>query len=196
MIIGLTGNIASGKSTVARYLEDLGAAVIDTDQLARQIVLPGTPALKEIFDSFGPGILHNDGTLDRKKLGSLIFKDPASRQRLEQITHPRIETELEHQISYIRDRDPEKVIVLQIPLLIEAGWQHRVDQVWLVLIAEEEQLKRLMQRDKLTREQACDRIASQMPQEQKIPYAHVIINNNGTPEDVRQQVIEAWHNLS
>lgn len=167
MIIGLTGNIASGKSTVANYLRELGAQVIDADQVARQVVLPGTPALKEIVNSFGPGVLHDDGTLNRKKLASIIFQDAAARDRLEKITHPRIEEEMNRQIRTFSKTHPGGILVLEVPLLIEVGWHKKVDQVWLVAVEPAEQLRRLMARDKISLEQARQKIASQMPQEKK-----------------------------
>ncbi|SHE31933.1 dephospho-CoA kinase [Desulforamulus putei DSM 12395] len=195
MIIGLTGNIASGKSTVAKYLRELGAKVINADQVARQVVLPNTPALKEIVDSFGPGILHDDGTLNRQKMASIIFHDAAARDRLEKITHPRIEEEINREINAFTKADPGGILVLEVPLLIEVGWHKKVDQVWLVTVDPEVQLRRLMARDKISPEQARERIASQMPQEEKKRFAHVVINNTGSPEELKRQVQEIWQAL-
>ncbi|WP_333870257.1 dephospho-CoA kinase [Desulforamulus putei] len=195
MIIGLTGNIASGKSTVAKYLRELGAKVINADQVARQVVLPNTPALKEIVDSFGPGILHDDGTLNRQKMASIIFHDAAARDRLEKITHPRIEEEINREINAFTKADPGGILVLEVPLLIEVGWHKKVDQVWLVTVDPEVQLRRLMARDKISPEQTRERIASQMPQEEKKRFAHVVINNTGSPEELKRQVQEIWQAL-
>lgn len=196
MIIGLTGNIASGKSTVAKYLEQLGAMVIDTDLLARQVVEPSTPALRELVNSFGPGILHTDGTLNRKMLGEIIFKDPVAKKRLEEIVHPAIEKELAINIETFRNTLPNGILVLQIPLLIEVGWQHKVDQVWMVTVDQEIQLDRLMSRDKLTMVQAQERVNSQMPQSKKARYAQVLIDNSGSPKNTRLRVLEAWQHLT
>ncbi|MDO7786714.1 dephospho-CoA kinase [Desulforamulus aquiferis] len=193
MIIGLTGNIASGKSTIAKLLEELGAQVIDTDQLARQVVEPDTPALKEIVNFFGPGILHGGGSLDRTKLAELIYKDPTAKKRLEQIVHPAIEKELISQIKLFKDCSPKGILVLQIPLLIEVGWQNKVDQVWLVKVDLQTQIHRLINRDKLSPEQAMARINSQMPQSQKAKHAHIVIDNSDSIEETRQQVLKAWH---
>ncbi|AEG60733.1 dephospho-CoA kinase [Desulforamulus ruminis] len=194
MIIGLTGSIASGKSMVAKYLKELGARVIDADRVARQVVMPNTPALKEIVDSFGPGILTAEGTLDRQKLASIVFADPIARERLEKITHPRIEEEVNRQIEAFFSKNPRGILVLEVPLLIESGWHRKVDQIWLVMADEEIQLKRLAERDKLTPEQSRRRVASQMPQVDKAKYAQVIIHNSGIPEIAYAQVKEAWAN--
>lgn len=196
MIIGLTGNIASGKSTVAKYLDDLGAKVIDADQIARKIVMSHTPALKEIVDHFGQGILHADGSLNRKKLGTLIFDNVVARQKLEDITHPRIDEEINKQISLFKELQPDGIVVLEIPLLIEVGWYKKVDQVWLVTVDEHEQLTRLMHRDKLTFKEARQRVASQMPQEEKLRYANVIIDNSKPLHKVQQQLKEIWQQIN
>ncbi|GAB6157278.1 dephospho-CoA kinase [Desulfotomaculum varum] len=195
MLIGLTGNIASGKSTVAKYLKELGAQVIDADQAARQVVLPHSPALKEIVNSFGSGILHEDGTLNRAKLASIIFQDTAAKEKLEKIMHPRIADEVNRHISSLKKSHPGGILVLEAPLLIEAGWHKSVDQVWLVTVDPEVQLQRLILRDKLTPEQARQRIASQLPQTEKIKFAHVIINNSGSLSDMQRQVQANWHSL-
>ena len=198
MIIGLTGVIASGKSFVAKYLQDLGATVIDADQVARQVVYPGTPALKEIVASFGSGILHQDGTLNRQKLGAIIFENAAARKRLEEITHPHIEAALDEQVTEFKERNPSGsgLLVLEIPLLIEVGWQEKVDQVWLVIVDEEVQLKRLMERDKLTLPQAQQRIASQMPLQEKKKYSDIIIDNSSTSENTHRQVEKYWQQIT
>ncbi|AEF93894.1 Dephospho-CoA kinase [Desulfotomaculum nigrificans CO-1-SRB] len=195
MIIGLTGNIASGKSSVAKYLRDLGALVIDADQVARRVVMPNTPALREIVLSFGPGILNEDGSLNRRKLGSIVFKDQTARLRLEQITHPRIEEEINRQILSFKESSPDGVLVLEVPLLIEVGWHKKVDQVWLVVVREDVQLHRLVMRDKLSPAEARQRMASQMPQWEKMKYADVIIDNSDSPNATLAQVKKAWSKL-
>lgn len=193
MIIGLTGNIASGKSTVGGYLQSLGAKVIDADRIAREIVLPNTPALKEIVLSFGSGVLNEDLTLDRKKLAAIVFNNPQARKKLEQITHPRIEEEIKRQIEYF---SKSAVIILEVPLLIEVGWHKWVDQVWLVTVDEGVQIDRLMQRDKLSLEQAQKRIASQMSQQEKMKYADVIIDNSDSPEKIAKKIKGLWEKLA
>lgn len=196
MIIGLTGSIASGKSTVAKYLSELGAKVIDADQVARNVVQPNTPALKELVNSFGPGILNNDQTLNRQKLATIVFKDSDARKTLENITHPRIEEEINREIRDFASTHPHGNLVLEVPLLIEVGWHKKVDQVWLVTVNEREQLNRLIKRDKLSLEQALDRIKSQMPQQEKAKYADVLIENSGSSEDMRKRVKEIWDTIN
>lgn len=194
VIIGLTGNIGSGKSTIANYLRDLGAEVIDTDQIARLVVAPGTPGLKEIIHSFGPGILHSDGSLDRKALANMIFSDAYKKNLLESIVHPLIENEVNKLINkFINDKSkPPKGLVLEVPLLIEVGWHKKVNRVWLVVVDRETQIKRVMARDHCSRRHALDRIKSQMPQEEKIKYADQVIDNNQTPEAVKRYVQILW----
>lgn len=196
MIIGLTGNIASGKSTVAKYLSDLGAKVIDADQIARKVVMPNTPALKDIVNFFGQGVLHADGSLNRKKLGALVFDNAAARKKLEDITHPRIDEEINREISLFKELHPNGIVVLEVPLLIEVGWHKKVDQVWLVTVDEHEQLTRLMHRDNLTYKEARQRIASQMPQEEKLRYADVVIDNSRPPHKIQQQLKEIWQQIN
>ncbi|HHW42453.1 MAG TPA: dephospho-CoA kinase [Desulfotomaculum sp.] len=197
-VIGLTGNIGSGKSTVARYLQEHGAEIIDTDRVAREVVEPGKPAWQEIVDTFGREILQPDGTLDRRALGRLVFGDPAARARLNAIVHPRIREEVERRkrAFHSRHRDNRKVLVVEAPLLIEAGMQEQVDQIWLVVVDPEEQLQRVMSRDGLSREDALARINAQMPQGEKLRHAHVVIDNSGTPEETRRQVAALWAKLN
>lgn len=191
-IIGLTGNIGSGKSTVGRRLERLGARVIDADQVAREVVLPGTPALKEIVESFGPGILDSRGALDRKRMGELVFANPEARARLNSITHPRIKEAIEREIEKARLHPQsctcDGVVVIEAPLLIEVGLHHDADEVWVVKIDEEEQLRRLVERDKLSPDEARLRIASQMPQAEKLKYASRVIDNSGDLDTTLNQV--------
>lgn len=184
-VIGLTGGIASGKSTVSRYLSELGAVIIDADMLARQIVDPFTPAWKEIREEFGPDVFDEKDNLDRKKMAGLIFGSPLLRERLNAIIHPRV-------IAAVRDLIEEKkrgsalLIVVDAPLLIEAGMTRLVDEVWVISVPEEIQIKRLVERDGTTREEAMDRLRSQMPLHEKLLYADHIIDNNGTIEQTRK----------
>lgn len=195
-VIGLTGTIGSGKSTVARCLESLGARVIDADRVAREVVLPGTPALEEIARSFGPEVLNRQGELDRKKLGSIVFTDPQGLARLNGITHPRITEAIHRQVAqFAKDSPPDGVLVIDAPLLIEVGLHHDVDEVWVVKVDPEQQVKRLMERDGLTPREAHRRIAAQLPQQEKLAYAHRVIDNSGDPAETRKQVVRHWDNL-
>lgn len=196
LVIGLTGNIGSGKSTVARRLESLGAKVIDADQVAREVVQPGTPALKEIVESFGPDILNREGALDRKKMGAIVFSDQAARARLNTITHPRIKEAIRREIdqlgAHVESCTCSGVVVLEAPLLIEVGLHHDVDEIWVIKVNENEQIKRLMERDALTPDEALSRIAAQLPQEEKLKYARRVIDNSGDPEETKKQVDRHW----
>lgn len=190
-IIGLTGGIASGKSTVSRILERLGAVVIDADQLAREAVMPGTSAHRSIVAAFGEGILLPDGAIDRKALGSIIFADSSARKRLEAITPPAIRDLAELRLAELR-RSGVPVAVYMAALLIEAGATDRVDEVWVVYVDRETQVRRVMARDGLSRSEAEQRLAAQMPMEEKAARGQVVIDNNGTPEELERRIEEIW----
>lgn len=190
-IIGLTGGIASGKSTVSRILERLGAVVIDADQLAREAVMPGVPAHRAIVDTFGGGVLLPDGTIDRKALGSIIFADFSARKRLEAIMHPAIRALAEQRLAELR-RSGAPVAVYMAALLVEAGATDRVDEVWVVYVDRETQVRRVMARDGLSRSEAEQRLAAQMSMEEKAARGQVVIDNNGTPEELERRVEEIW----
>lgn len=190
-IIGLTGGIASGKSTVAKILAAYGAMVIDADQLAREAVQPATAACRQIVAAFGPGILLPDGNIDRKALGKVIFADPVARRRLEAITHPAIRNLAEQKLAALHAAGAP-VVFYMAPLLIEAGAADRVEEIWVVYVDRETQLARLIERDDITREEAEQRIAAQMPMEEKAAYGAVVIDNRGTPAETEQQVRDLW----
>ncbi|MDF9408575.1 dephospho-CoA kinase [Pelotomaculum isophthalicicum JI] len=190
LVIGLTGNIGSGKSTVSRYLESLGSVVIDADQVAREIVQPGTPALAEIVKVFGPGVLNSDGTLDRKKTSSIVFTDPDALAKLNAITHPRIVEAIESEkIKFNNLPDSrDRLLVIDAPLLIEVGLHKSVDEIWVVKVDAQKQVERLIERDGLSDEEARKRVAAQMPQVEKLKYARRVIDNNGSPEETKRQI--------
>jgi dephospho-CoA kinase len=196
-IIRLTGNIGSGKSLVSRRLRELGAQVINTDIVAREVVASGTPALEKIVRKFGREALRSNGTLDRKYIGSKVFGDPNALTSLNAIVHPQIRKELIKQIkTFKRQKKVEpKILVIEAPVLIEAKMQNLVDEVWLVTADEETKLKRVMTRDGLTEEEVRLRQAAQIPQEEKKAYAHRIINNNGNIKDLFAQVDKLWSEL-
>lgn len=189
-IIGLTGGIASGKSTVSQLLQETGAYIIDADEIAHIIVEPGQPALQDIQETFGTGVLLPDGALDRKKLGEIIFNNPEARKNLDSITHDRIKIEIEKAIEKAA-QDGYNIVVLDIPLLIEANWQYMVDVVWVVYIDRETQVNRLMERDSLTRAEALARIQSQLSLDEKKRYADIVIDNSGALSETREQVAAA-----
>lgn len=188
-VIGLTGGIASGKSTVARIFSENGIPVIDADQLARDAVLPGTPALGEIETLFGKDVLNSDGTLNRQLLGAKVFAEPELRKRLEAILHPAIKTIAEERLAEFSLSGVATVIYMA-PLLIEAGATGRVDEIWVVYVDRETQLSRVMARDGLTREEAGQRLAAQMPMEEKAALGKVVIDNMGSEDDLRCKVLE------
>lgn len=195
-IIGLTGNIGSGKSTVSRRLGELGAEILDTDQVSRDVVAPGTPGLKEIVNAFGPEVLTPEGGLNREKMGSIVFAQPEARKRLETIIHPRIKQVVGDRIKkYKSGRGNSPALVIEVPLLFESGWHCYMDEVWLVTVDPAVQLQRIMSRDKLSGEQALSRMNSQMPQEQKIKLAQKIIDNSGPREDTMARVDALWQEL-
>jgi dephospho-CoA kinase len=189
--IGLTGGIATGKSSVARLLEEQGAVVIDADALSREVVRPGSAPLERIVALFGREILLADGSLDRTRLGRLVFADPAKRRRLEEITHPAIRRLAEERIGQLA-AEGHRLVFYMAPLLIEAGATDRVDEVWVVTVRPEIQLARLMARDGIERAEAERIIASQMPLAEKERHGSVVIDNSGTPEETRRIVAAIW----
>lgn len=185
-VLGLTGGIGSGKSMVASMFAQLGADVIDADRLAREVVEPGQPALKEIATAFGTDILLPDGRLDRGKLARIIFADPVARGMLNAITHPRIRERMDAEISARRSR--AGVLVVDIPLLYENDRTRTVETVIVVWVDPKTQLRRLQERDGLSVEEARQRIAAQMPLDEKRARAEVVIDNSGSREKTRRQV--------
>lgn len=190
-VIGLTGGIASGKSTAAKILAELGAEVIDADQLARDVVRPGEPAYRAIVAAFGTGVLNEDGTINRAALGAIVFADPAARRRLEAITHPAIARLAENSLAELRRRGT-RLAVYMAPLLIEAGITGRVDEVWVVYVDSDTQVRRLVQREGLSEADALQRISSQMSMEEKRKLARVVIDNRGTKADLVRTIRETW----
>ncbi|WP_425057678.1 Dephospho-CoA kinase [Sporomusa carbonis] len=194
-LIGLTGGIASGKSTVSTLLKELGAYIVDADKLSREVTCPGKPAWQDIVARFGRDIIGADGEIDRRRLGQLVFADSQARVDLERITHPRIKDEAKAAIADAKQRG-YKVIVLDVPLLIEAGWHNMVDAVWVVYVDENTQVARLMARDNINYDDAMARIKSQLSLKEKLKYATVVLNNNNTIESTKEQVYEAWRGIT
>lgn len=195
LFVGLTGGIASGKSMVSGILKSLGAYIIDADVIARELVKPGMPAWNDVVERLGRGILLENGSIDRKLLGGIVFRDPSKREILNSILHPRIFEEAMRQREEIEKADPEAVIVFDAALLIEAKAHKLVDVVILVYADEDLQIKRLMERDGLTREEALERIRAQMPAERKKRYARYIIDTAKAPEEVKTQTVDIFKEL-
>jgi len=190
-VIGLTGGIASGKSTVGRILRELGAPIIDADQLARDVVEPGTPALAAIVDRFGQGILDQHGRLDRAQLGSIVFGDDDARKALNAIIHPRI-AEASQKAIAAQVAAGAKAVVYEAALLVENnayGWMHALIVVSLPPVI---QRARVMQRDDITADEADARLRSQLPLADKVAVADHVIDNSGTLEETRRQTEEVW----
>ncbi len=198
MLVALTGGIASGKSTVARRLQELGAVVVDADQVARDVVEPGTPALARIAEEFGPSVIAADGSLDRAALGSIIFADEAARQTLNAITHPAVGERSRSLFSAAQAADPAVVVVYDVPLLVNERGEGRVgefDRVVVVTADEETRVRRLIDLRGLPEADARRRIASQAPESARLAIADHVIDANGDREDTLRQVDELWATL-
>lgn len=189
MIIGLTGSIASGKSTVANMLKEMGFPIIDADLVARIVVEKGTATLETIKETFGTEVIHKDGSLNREVLGEIIFSNPSKRKRLNDIMHPAIRAEMLAQKERLVQQG-YPVIIMDIPLLFESRLQSFVDKVLVVTVTEQTQLERLMSRNGFTQEEAKLRIQSQLPLSVKEKGADAVIYNNGTIEETKQQLIK------
>jgi len=195
VILGLTGNIAAGKSTVAAELRRRGAAVVDADQLARQVVAAGSPVLTRLAERFGRSILNAAGDLDRERLGQLVFADPQALQDLNAITHPAIITLAERALAELEQKGDYPFVVYDVPLLFEVGADKRVDKILLVTIAEVEQERRLMARNGFAMDEARRRIAAQMPQREKITRADFVVDNSGSLEQLYAAIDAVWPRL-
>ncbi|MCM3599273.1 dephospho-CoA kinase [Robertmurraya korlensis] len=189
LVVGLTGGIASGKSTVANMFKEMGIEVIDADVEARKAVEIGEEAYEQIVTYFGEGILNADHTINRSSLGEIIFNDSVKRQKLNEIVHPDVRSRMNEKKEAAVLRG-DQIVVLDIPLLFESGLKHMVNVVLLVYVEKDVQLQRLMDRNLLTKEEALARIQSQMPIEDKRKLADKVLNNNGSIEDTKKQLIE------
>jgi dephospho-CoA kinase len=187
--IGLTGGIASGKSTVAGFFEKLGVAVVDADAVARAVVAPGTEGFVEVVNTFGAQMVGEDGTLDRAKLGKVVFEDAEAREKLNAITHPRIAAESQKRIAAQMETDAPYVLY-EAALLVENGLAKAFDALIVVSVPAEQQLARLMARDESSEEDARSRIRSQMPLEKKIELADYVIENHGSMPETEKLVRE------
>jgi dephospho-CoA kinase len=194
-IIGLTGGIASGKSTVSRALRELGAIIIDADEVAHAIIEPGKPAWKDIVEHFGLGVLNPDQTIDREKLGAIVFNDPEKLQVLNQITHPRVGEQFKQMIKDIKSQQADAVLFIEVPLLYETHMDRICDEVWVVWVDEETQIQRLMKRDGLSREDALKRIDAQMSLDEKARRADFVIDNRFSIEETIESATIYYNNI-
>jgi dephospho-CoA kinase len=191
----LTGGIASGKSTVAAMFQELGAHLIDADTIARQVVEPEQPAWSEIVEAFGKEILLDNGQLDRKQLGTVVFSSSEKRQALERIIHPRVIAEVDRQEDAFRQSHPGGIVIVGVRVLIEAKMHTKYTTILVVYVPEEIQMRRVMARDGLSEDDARRRIMTQMPLVEKCAYASHIISNEGTLEQTRKQVQSIYQEL-
>ena len=196
LIVGLTGGIASGKSTVAELFRQAGTWVIDADRIVHQVMAPGGPAWQAVVDAFGERILAADKRIDRKKLGELVFARQQLRTKLERIVHPHVRACIEADVARIRLQDPHALIVEDIPLLIEAGLQRGLAEIIVVYVPEAVQLERLMKRNGLDRTAALMRIGAQISMEEKKRKATIVIDNSGSQADTLQQFQHVYDQLA
>jgi dephospho-CoA kinase len=197
IVIGLTGNIATGKSTVARLLAELGAHVIDADQVAHRAIAPNGPAYQAVLKAFGGDLAREDGTIDRQRLAELVFADPAALAKLEAIVHPAvfelIREEIHRVAATANPNEPQPVVVIEAIKLVEAGLSITLcDQVWVVIASPEQQVQRLARQRGMSETEAHRRMAAQSPQAEKIRHADVVIDNSRSLEDTAAQVRAAW----
>lgn len=194
MVIGLTGGIASGKSTVSSLLKELGAYIIDVDEVGRNVVEKGEKAYNEIVDYFGKEILLPDGEINRKALGRIVFSDSSKLNKLNSITHPHIIDRVKEIISMCKAKGIE-IIVVDAAILIEMGLYSMCDTIWLVSVDKDTQLHRLMERDRYSYEEANNRIMAQLSDEKKSRYADLIIDNNGSLDELKEEVKSQWNRI-
>ena len=195
ILVGLTGGVATGKSTVANMFKQCGAPVIDADLLARQAVKSGKPAWRAIVKLFGTTVIKPDRSLDRQAIGSIVFRNPKKRRQLERIIHPRVAREQQRLVRRIATRNPHAVVIYEVPLLFEAGVNKRVDKIIVVTADRETQIARLKKRSGLSRAEALRRISSQMPLAKKIKQADHVLNGTVPRPSLRKQVDLLLKNL-
>ena len=193
-VIGLTGGIGSGKSTVAKLLEDKGAVLLNADLIGHEIYLPGKPAYDDIIEAFGREVIAEDGTIDRKKLGPIVFADPKNLARLNEITHPRIAEAVKERLAEL-EKQGAAVAVIEAAILFEAGWEILADEVWVTVVDPETAATRAAERGGLDRQQVLERIKSQMTNEERTSRAQVAISTEGTLADTTRRTDDAWTNL-
>ncbi|HEV3349726.1 MAG TPA: dephospho-CoA kinase [Methylomirabilota bacterium] len=195
LLVGLTGGIATGKSTVTAMLASPSVRVVDADALAREVVEPGTPALAQIVAEFGREVLQAEGRLDRARLGEIVFPDPVKRKRLEAITHPAIRARFEKIMADLERAGWDGILIWDAALLVESGGNKKMDRLVVVTTDAATQLRRLMARDGVSEEAARARTASQMPLAVKARYADYVIDNSGTPQQTEARVREVYRAL-
>jgi dephospho-CoA kinase len=195
LIVGLTGGVASGKSVVSRILKEEGAYLIDADQIARELVQPRASAWEELVKVFGKEILQKDGSIHRKKLAAKVFSDPKQRDLLNRTLHPRIKEEMGRRLKAIGQKDPEAIVVIDAPLLVETGDHREMDKVIVVISTEAQQIARLREREGMDQEEARRIMASQIATEEKVKVADFVIRNEGSLEETERRAREVFQEL-
>lgn len=195
LIVGLTGGVASGKSVVSRILKEEGAYLIDADQIARELVQPRTSAWEELVKVFGKEILHKNGSIHRKQLAAKVFSDPTQRDLLNRTLHPRIKEEMGRRLKAIGQKDPEAIVVIDAPLLVEMGNHREMDKVIVVISTEAQQIARLREREGMDQEEARRIMASQMATKEKVKVADFVIRNEGSLEETERRAREVFQEL-
>jgi len=190
--IGLTGGIGTGKSLVSNLLNDLGATVVNADLLGHEAYLPGTLGFDMVVDAFGDQIVGEDGTVDRKKLGPIVFSSPQNMSKLNAIMHPLIRDMIQSQLEEYSSNGTD-VVVVEAAVLIEASWQDLFDEVWIVTSDKETVIERLKDRNSLSREDAIARIESQMSNDERVGHSNVVISNDGTTDELADDVEQIWN---
>jgi len=193
--VGLTGGLASGKSHVGQILVELGCHLLEADKVGHQLLEPEGAAYSAVVDTFGKGILAGDGRIDRKKLGAIVFQDPAQLKRLNEIVHPLVFTEQEAWFARIAERDPRAIAIIEAAIMVETGSYDRYDKLILVHCSEEQQVARAMARDGLSEEAVRARLARQMPLAEKMRFAHYLIDTSGSREATDAQVRKTYERL-
>jgi dephospho-CoA kinase len=193
-IIGLTGGIGSGKSTVSKVLAHLGAVVIDADKMGHEVFKPGTKAWQEVVDAFGQGIISADGTIDRRKLGEIVFSNPGARAKLNQVMHPLIYEQVKSRMEEY-GRKGVAIIIVEAPLLLEVGWKSLVDEVWVTSASEATVIKRLKEQKGLPEAQSLARIRAQLTDEERIRQADVVIDTDCALDELKERVEALWRKL-
>lgn len=193
-VIGLTGGISSGKSTVSKFLAHLGAVVIDADKVGHEVFKPGTKAWQEVVDAFGQGIISADGTIDRRKLGEIVFSNPGARAKLNQVMHPLIYEQVKSRIEEY-GRKGVAIIIVEAPLLLEVGWKSLVDEVWVTSASEATVSKRLKEQKRLSETQSLARIRAQLTDEERIRQADVVIDTDCALDELKERVEALWRKL-
>jgi dephospho-CoA kinase len=193
-VIGLTGGIGTGKSTVAQFLEEQGATVISADLVGHEVYTPGRPSYHELIEAFGPRVVAPDGSIDRKRLGSIVFADPKELAKLNAIVHPRMKGMMRERLQEM-ERDGLDVAVIEAAILLEAGWDDLTDEIWVTVAPPETAAHRVAERSRLPLEQVLERIRSQMTNEERTKRADIVIDTSGDMESTRRQAAEQWADL-